>query len=385
MDPTIPEDFGYGEEPRLLRREARRVLDAECPLSAVRRQIETGAPPDEALWSRAAAMGWLGLAVPEAYGGSDLSMVSLATLMEEMGRALFPAPFLGTLFATLLIRDVATPEQQARWLPAIAEGRLKAAVAALEEEGGWDPAAVAATARRDGDRWLLSGAKPLVVDAPSADLLLGTFREPAGVSLFAFDPRAPGVYLSPDSLVDLTRRSAHVALADVGVAEGARLGAPGGAIAALDRALSRLLVALSAEMAGGADRLLQITVDYAKIREQFGRPIGAFQAVKHPLVDMMIDIELTRSLVYRAAAALDHAPSRAPHLARMAKALASDTCANAAAKAVQLHGGIGFTWECDVHLFFRRAQWCKVAFGDAPHHRKRIAEMLLGPATPSLP
>ena len=381
MEPTIPDDFGYGEDQRLLRREARRVLDAECPLSAVRRQIEGGAP-DASLWSRAAEVGWLGLAVPEAHGGSDLSMVSLATLMEELGRALFPAPFLGTLFATLLIREAASPEQQARWLPAIAEGRLKAGVAALELEGGWDPAAVSASARRDGERVLLSGEKPLVVDAPSADLLLGTFREPGGVSLFAFDPRAAGVRLSPEPLVDLTRQSAHVALADVAAREDDRLGPPGGALAALDRVLPRLLVALSAEMAGGAERLLQITVDYAKIREQFGRSIGAFQAVKHPLVNMMMDIELTRSLVYRAAAALDHAPARAPRLARMAKALASDTYAGAAAKAVQLHGGIGFTWECDVHLFFRRAQWCKAAFGDAPHHRKRIAEMLLGPATP---
>jgi alkylation response protein AidB-like acyl-CoA dehydrogenase len=339
--------------------------------------VESGAPPDDALWARAAEVGWLGAAVPEAHGGTDLSAVSLATLMEEMGRALLPSPFLGTLLATLLIREAASAEQQARWLPAIAQGKLKAAAATLEADGGWDHGAVAATARRDGDRLWLSGAKVLVVDAPGAALVVGTFREEAGVSLFAVDPRAPGVRVSPEALVDPTRRSAHVELREVAVGEDARLGAPGEGLAALDRVMPRLLVALAAEMAGGADRALQITVDYAKVREQFGRPIGAFQAVKHPLVNGMVDVELTRSLVYRAAAAIDHAPPRAERLSRMAKALASDTYANAVAKAVQLHGGIGFTWECDVHLFFRRAQWCKAAFGDAAYHRRKIAELVL--------
>lgn len=378
----IPDDLGYGEEQALLRREARRALDAECPLAAVRRHVEGpgegGGDHDGPLWARIIEMGWPGVAVPEAHGGTDLSTTSLATLMEEMGRALLPSPLLGALFAALVLREAASADQQSRWLPEIAAGRLRAAVAAQEFDSGWDLSAIAAVARREGGRILLTGDKPLVIDAPGAGLLIGTFREPEGVSLFAVDPCAEGVRVTPDRLVDFTRRSAHVELRDVAVTDADRLGPPGAGLAALDRVMPRLLVALSAEMAGGADRVLQITVEYAKVREQFGRPIGAFQAVKHPLVDVMIAVELTRSLVYRAAAAVDHAPSQAPRLSRMAKALASDTYATAVAKAVQLHGGIGFTWDCDVQLFFRRAQWSKAAFGDAAWHRAAIGEALLG-------
>jgi alkylation response protein AidB-like acyl-CoA dehydrogenase len=164
----------------------------------------------------------------------------------------------------------------------------------------------------------------------------------------------------------------------VRVGEEARIGQPGAALSILSRVMPPIWTALAAEMVGGADRLLSMTVEYAKIRQQFGRPIGAFQAVKHPLVDVLARVELTRSLVYRAAAAIDHAPAEAERLSRMAKAIASDTYALSAAKAVQLHGGIGFTWECDVQLYFKRAQWSRAAFGDATHHRKRIAEIVIG-------
>jgi alkylation response protein AidB-like acyl-CoA dehydrogenase len=225
---------------------------------------------------------------------------------------------------------------------------------------------------------VLDGAKLLVPDAPSAQLILGTFREGPGVSLFAVNVSAKGVALSADSLGDQTRRSGLVAFKGVAVEEGARVGPTGRGLDALSRVMPRVWTALAAEMAGGAERAFQITLDYAKAREQFGKQIGAFQAVKHPLVNVMVDIEMTRSLVYCAAAALDHEPESAPRLARMAKALASDTYANAVARAVQLHGGIGFTWECDVHLFFKRAQWSKFAFGDAAYHRRHIADTAIG-------
>jgi alkylation response protein AidB-like acyl-CoA dehydrogenase len=374
----IPDDFGYGEDQSILRREARKVLEAECPLETVRKLMETPAGYDEAMWKRMAEMGWLGLAVPEEHGGSDLSMVSLATLAEEMGRALLPSPFLGTLFAALVIREAGSEAQKAAWLPKIAAGDLKGAVAITEEEGGWDPAAVKSTATKGADGIALAGAKTLVLDAPSADLIIGTFREREGVSLFAVEAGARGVSVSPDSLVDATRRSALVRFEGAVVPESARLGEPGSAQAALAKVMPRVWTALAAEMAGGADRILGITVDYAKVREQFDRQIGAFQAVKHPLVDVMVSVEMTRSLLYRAAAAIDHEPSSAERLSRMAKALASDCYSNATARAVQLHGGIGFTWECDVHLFFKRAQWSKFAFGDAAHHRKRIADLVIG-------
>ncbi len=374
----IPDDFGYGEDQSILRREARKALESWCTLEAVRRIMESPAGTDEALWKTMAGMGWLGLAVPEQHGGSDLSMVSLATLAEEMGRALLPSPFLGTLFATLVIRHAASPAQQKAWLPRIVTGDLKGAVATMEKDSGWDLSAVSATATRKGDRIALEGAKHLVTDAPSADLILGTFRETEGLSLFAVEPAAAGAKISPDLLVDGTRRSGCVEFPGVEVAANARIGAPGTALATLALVMPRMWTALAAEMAGGMDRILAITVDYAKVREQFGKPIGAFQAVKHPLVDVMTDVEMTRSLVYRAAAAIDHEPESAERLSRMAKALASDAYANAVAHAVQLHGGIGFTWECDVHLFFKRAQWSKFALGDSAHHRRRIAEIVIG-------
>ncbi|MRG96881.1 acyl-CoA dehydrogenase family protein [Polyangium spumosum] len=373
----IPDDFGYGEEQVLLRREARKLLESSCNTEDVRRSMETPAGFDEGLWTRAAEAGWLGLAVPAAQGGSEMSMTSLAVLMEEMGRALSPLPFFGTLFATLVLREAGSEEEKARWLPAIAEGKVRAAVGSEERRGGWDYGHVEATARREGERIVISGEKELVVDAPSARLLVVTANEAEGPSLFALPAASAGIMVSPDKLVDATRRSGHVRLEDVAVTDADRVGAKGEAITILGRVMPRIWTALAAEMVGGADRLLGMTTEYAKLRQQFGRPIGAFQGVKFPLVDLLAKIELSRSLVYRAAAAIDHAPAQAERLARMAKAHASDTYAFAAAKAVQLHGGIGFTWECDVQLWFKRAQWSRAAFGDAAHHRKRIAEMVI--------
>jgi alkylation response protein AidB-like acyl-CoA dehydrogenase len=373
----IPDDFGHREEETLLRREARKLCESASRTEDVRRVMETPAGYDEGTWQKAAEAGWLGLAVPATFGGSEMSATALAVLMEEMGRALLPLPFLGTLFATLVLREAGTDAQKNEFFPAIVEGKRKVAVGALERAGGWNHGHVEASARREGERILLSGEKELVVDAPSAGLFVVTIREPEGPSLFAVPADAPGVTVLPDHLVDATRRSGALRLEDVAVSASARIGAPGEAIAIVDRVMPRMWVALAAEMVGGADRLLGMTVEYAMIRQQFGRPIGAFQAVKHPLVEILARVELTRSLVYRAAAAIDHAPEESERLARMAKAHASDTYALAAAKAVQLHGGIGFTWECDVQLYFKRAQWSRAAFGDAAHHRRRIAEILL--------
>ncbi|UQA60331.1 acyl-CoA dehydrogenase family protein [Polyangium aurulentum] len=378
MTNVIPDDFGYGEEQAMLRREARKVLEGASTTAAVRGWMETPAGFDEGMWRTAAEAGWLGLAVPAEHGGSGLGAVSLAVLMEEMGRALLPLPFFGALFTTLVLNEAGSDAQKAQWLPDLAEGKLFGAVGTEERAGGWDHAHVEDSARREGDGILLSGQKDLVVDAPSANLVIATFREEAGPSLFAVEARSPGVTLLPDELVDATRRSGAVQFGGVRVGEEARIGAPGAALSILGRVMPRIWAALAAEMVGGADRLLSMTVEYAKIRQQFGRAIGAFQAVKHPLVDVLARVEMTRSLVYRAAAAIDHAPAEGERLARMAKAIASDTYALAAAKAVQLHGGIGFTWECDVQLYFKRAQWSRAAFGDAAHHRRRIAEMVIG-------
>ena len=373
----IPDDFGYGEDQSILRQEARKFLEAECNLEKVRKVMETDAGYEEETWKRLAEMGWLGLAVPEEQGGSGLGMVSLAVLMEEMGRALLPSPFFGTLLATLAIGEGGSAEQKAKWLTAIAAGDLRGTLAATETEGGWDIDEVGATARAKGDAILLDGVKALVPDAPGAHLIIGTFREGDGVSLFAVEQGAEGLTVEKDSLIDQTRRCGLVTFKGVSVSPAARLGSPGRGGDILRKILPGIWIALAAEMAGGAERVFQITLDYAKVREQFGKPIGAFQAVKHPLVNVMVDIEMTRSLLYLAAATLDNEPESAERVARMAKAQASDTYATAVARAVQLHGGIGFTWECDVHLFFKRAQWSKFAFGDAAWHRRCIADMVI--------
>jgi len=373
----IPDDFGYGEEEALLRREARKLCEAGSKTEDVRRVMETAAGFDEALWSKAAAAGWLGIAAPSAYGGSEMSTTALAVLLEEMGRALVPLPFFGALFATLVLREAGSDLQKTQCFPVIVDGNCKAAVGALEREGGWNFEHVATSAEAAGNSIVLRGQKELVVDAPSAQLLLVTAREAEGPSFFAVMAEDPGVKVLKDRLVDATRRSGTVVLDGVSVDASSRVGRAGEAISILGRVMPRIWTALAAEMVGGAEKLLSMTVEYAKIRQQFGRPIGAFQAVKHPLVEVLARIELSRSLVYRAAAAIDHAPEQAERLARMAKAHASDTYSLAAAKAVQLHGGIGFTWECDVQLYFKRAQWSRAAFGDAAHHRKRIASMLI--------
>ncbi len=374
----IPDDFGYGEDQSILRQEARKFLEAECNLQKVRKVMETDAGYEEETWKRLAEMGWLGLAVPEDQGGSGLGMVSLAVLMEEMGRALLPSPFFGTLLATLAIREGGSGEQKAKWLPAIAAGELKGTLAMMEAEGGWDIDRVGATARTEGESVLLDGVKALVPDAPGAGLIIGTFREGEGVSLYAVPQGAEGLRVEQDSLVDQTRRCGLVTFKGVSVSPADRLGESGRGGDILRKILPGIWIALAAEMAGGTERVFQITLDYAKVREQFGKPIGAFQAVKHPLVNVMVDIETTRSLLYLAAATLDNEPESAERVARMAKAQASDAYASAVARAVQLHGGIGFTWECDVHLFFKRAQWSKFAFGDAAWHRRTIADMVIG-------
>lgn len=378
MKNQIPDDLGFGEEQVMLRREARKLCESTFTTAEVRRLMETPAGFDEATWEKVAQAGWLGLAVPAAFGGSEASTTSLAVLFEEMGRVLSTLPCWGTLFATLLIREAGSEAQKAAYLPKFADGSLRAAVGEHERAGGFDQSHVEARAEREGEGISLTGEKELVLDAPSAGLFVVSAREPEGPSLFVVSLDNPGVVVLGDNLVDATRRSGALRLAGAKVSDDARLGAPGEAMAILGRVMPRVWTTLAAEMVGGADRLLGITVEYAKIRQQFGRPIGAFQAVKHPLVDVLAKVELSRSLVYRAAATIDYGTAEeAEKLSRMAKAHASDTYAFAAAKAVQLHGGIGFTWECDVQLWFKRAQWSRAAFGDAAFHRRRIAELVI--------
>jgi alkylation response protein AidB-like acyl-CoA dehydrogenase len=374
--PEVPGDFGFTEEHALLRGEARRFLEERLPIAEVRRRVEAGARFDAALWKELAALGWLGLVLPERFGGAGLGALPLAILMEEMGRRLAPGPFLGNLLAGIALEQGGGDAQRARWCPALAAGDTVATLALVEPGGGFEPDAVAATAEPAEGGWVLRGRKTHVVGGSDAGLLVAAFREPAGrVALFAVELPQAGVSIEDEVTIDPTRPTARVAFDGVRVGRDTRLDGDGGA--ALAATLVRGAAALAAEQVGGAEAVLRMTRDYAVTRKQFDRPIGFFQAVKHPIVDMMIGVELARSLATGAAAALDHAPTGADVYARMAKAQASDTFSAAVRKGVQLHGGYGFTWDCDVHLYFRRAMWTRAMLGDAIHHRRRLADRLL--------
>lgn len=371
----IPWDFGLREEHALVRDEARRFLSERCPMIEVRRVVEEPAGYDPDLWKEIGRLGWLGLEVPEPLGGAGLGSLAGALLLEETGRCLLPSPLLGSLLAEFVIQEAGDPEQQARWLPAVAAGERIASAALTEADGSFEPHAVRSTAEATRNGFRLRGTRIQVVAASEAELLLAPFRVgEKEVAIFAVEAGAPGVEIEAERGVDLTRRTARVRFEDVRVDGTARLAR--GDAGALRRVLVRAWVALAAETVGAAEATLGLTRDYAVERKQFGRPIGSFQAVKHPLVDVMVGVEQARTLAYAAAAAIDAGAPGAEIAARMAKAKASDVLSLAVRKGVQLHGGYGFTWDCDVHFYFRRSLWSRAALGEAREHRRFLGAHL---------
>jgi len=378
----MADDFGFGEDHEILRDGARRFLEARCPLEEVRRLASDPRGHDPKLWKDMAELGWTGLVIPEAHGGAGLGNLHQALLLEEMGRRLLPSPYLGTALATLALLRAGDAEQQARWLPGIASGETVASLGWLEPDGSWEPGGVAATARARGGGWLLSGTKTQVVCGEHAGLVVAPFQvdgtKGREIALFAFAPDGPGLTVEPEVSVDPTHRTARLVLSDARVDASARL-AHGGT-GTWGTILLQAAAWLSAEMVGAAEAILGITRDYAITRKQFERQIGSFQAVKHPLVNDMIGIELARTHAYAAAAAYDREPSPPATGARMAKALISDVLATSVRHAVQFHGGYGFTLDCDVHFYFKRALWSRAMLGDGPHHRRHLAEELFAEA-----
>jgi alkylation response protein AidB-like acyl-CoA dehydrogenase len=375
--PQIPADFGFKEEHEVLRESARRFLAERCPISEVRRLAESTRAHDPALWKEIAQLGWLGLVLPEAHGGAGLGHLHLALLLEETGRRLLPAPVFAALLAGFALESAGSPTQRARLEPAIASGDLLATFALCDAGGGWEATEIEATAvARDGG-FALRGIKPFVVAGAEAGLVIAPFRERGGeLALFAVELPARGVRVESEIGVDPTRKGARLLFEDAFVPAATRLERSGAA--ALHRVHVRGFAALAAEMVGGAESALLMTRDYAIARKQFDRQIGAFQAVKHPIVDVMIGVELARTHALAAAAALDHEPDSAEVPARMAKAIASDVYPAAVRKAVQLHGGYGFTWDCDAHFYFKRALWSRAMLGDGAYHRRFLAGELLG-------
>jgi alkylation response protein AidB-like acyl-CoA dehydrogenase len=375
-------NFGFNDEQELLRSTARKFFENECGSDTVRRLMETpeGISPD--LWTKLAEQGWLGLVYPEAYDGMGLGLVDLVVLMEEMGRAVVPGPYLSAvLLGGLAIVEAGSEAQKKEWLPKIASGDRRVALAWMEPSAQLGPAGVTLTAVEKGGRYTLSGTKLFVHDAHTADALVVAARTrpgagPDGVSLFLLPKATRGLEVTLLPTMDQTRKLCEVALSDVTVGADALLGAAGAGWAPLARVLDRATVALCAEMCGGAQKVLDMTVEYAKIRQAFGRPIGSYQGVKHRAADMLVDVENSKSITYYAAWALDEGAAEAPLAVSMAKAYVSDAYRRVASAGIQLHGGIGFTWEHDLHLYFKRAKGSEFTFGDATHHRERVAQLV---------
>ena len=375
-------NFGFNEEQELLRNTARKFFENECPSDTVRRLMETPEGINAELWKKLAEQGWLGLIFPEPYDGMALGLVDLVVLMEEMGRAVAPGPYFSTvLLGGLAILEAGSDAQKKEWLPKIAAGDKRAAFAWMEPSAQLGPAGITLTAVEKGGKYTLSGTKLFVHDAHTADALVVAARTRPGagadgVSLFLVPKGTKGLTVTLLPTMDQTRKLCEVACAEVVVGADALLGAAGAGWAPLARVLDRATVALCAEMCGGAQKVLDMTVEYAKIRQAFGRPIGSYQGVKHRAADMLVDVENSKSITYYAAWALDENSPEAPLAVSMAKAYVSDAFRRVAAAGIQLHGGIGFTWEHDLHLYFKRAKGSEFTFGDATHHRERVAQLV---------
>lgn len=365
----------HSREQEELRATVRRFLQDKSPSTEVRRLMETDDGYDPVVWSQMAdQLGLQGLAVPEEYGGAGFGYVELIIVFEEMGRALLCAPFFATVaLATNALLRCGDDEAKKAYLPAIATGDTIATLAVTEEGGGLDEGAIMLTAERSGARWTLHGHKSFVLDGHVANLLLVVARTPVGLSLFAVEGSAESISRSALPALDQTRKLARI---EFNHTPARLVGPEGGAGRLLATTLDLAAVALAAEQLGGAQRCLDMSVEYAKIRYQFGRPIGSFQAIKHKCADMLLEVESARSIVNYAGWAAAEGSDELPVVASLAKAYCSEAYSHAAAESIQIHGGIGFTWEHDAHLYFKRAKSSELLFGDPVHHREQLAQRI---------
>ncbi|MDE0604684.1 MAG: acyl-CoA dehydrogenase [Acidimicrobiia bacterium] len=368
-------NFAFSEEQEELRRFVRQFLEDKSPESAVREQMDTEKGYDDAVWNQMAEqLGLQGLIIPEEYGGSGFSYIELIVVLEEMGRALLCAPFFSSvvLAANALIHS-GDEEAKAALLPGIAGGETVAALAFTEENGRWDESGITVEAAADGDNWKISGTKMFVIDGHTADVVLVAARTASGVSLFWCPSDADGLTSTALSTMDQTRKQARLDFDNTPVT---LIGAEGGGWAVLERVLDLAAVALAAEQVGGAQMCLDMSVQYAKDRVQFGRPIGSFQAIKHKCADMLLEVESAKSAAYYAGWCASELNDELPSVASLAKAYCSEAYFHASAENIQIHGGIGFTWEHPAHLYFKRAKSSELLFGDPTYHRELLAQRI---------
>jgi len=373
-------DFAFSEEQDMLRKSARDFLAKECSSKVVRKLMDAPESYDPALWKKVAELGWTALGIPEAYGGVG-SFLDLVVVLEEAGRSLLPGPFFATMgLAVPALLEAGTEAQKKEVLGEIAEGKARATLAYTEPAGRWDAGGLKLSAKPASGGWVLDGVKLFVPDAQAADYTVVAARTRGegedGVSLFLVKGRPKGMTVKPLKTMDMTRRWYEISFKGVELKADALMGSVDKGWAPLKRALEWATAALCAEMVGGAQKVLETSTEYAKTRHQFGKPIGIYQAVSHKLADMLVLAESGRSATYYAAWTVDaDAPDRSV-AASMAKAYVSDAYRKVAGDGIQVHGGIGFTWEHDMHLYFKRAKSSEVTLGDATYHRELVAQHL---------
>jgi alkylation response protein AidB-like acyl-CoA dehydrogenase len=353
--------FGLSESQQILKDTARKFFAGECPMAHTRKFMESETAYDPALWQKLAQQGFTGIIFPEEFGGMGLGKVELVLLMEEAGYALLPGPLLSTLMAGAVIDACGSGEQKQRYLAPICSGEARATLAFVEESAGWDRSQLNVSAA--GEK--LTGKKLFVTDAAVADLVVVVAKD----AVLIVKADAPGMSMQVMKGMDLTRKIYSVELKST---PAERLEGPG-----CERALEIATAALTAEMAGGMQRVLEMTVAYAKTRKQFGKPIGSFQAVQHMCADMYLETESARSAAYYAAWALEENAPDASTAVSIAKMYASDASRTVGNRGIQVHGGMGFTWENDLHLYYRRAKASETMLGDATFHRERIAQLVI--------
>ena len=367
--------FSFSEEHEEFRRTIRNFLTAKSPEQEVRRLMETESGYDTTVWRQMAQqLGLTGLHIPEQYGGSGFTYVELTIALEEMGRALLCAPFFSTVvLATNVLLTVDDPTARVNYLPGIAAGETTATLALSEDSGRWDEAGIEALARRESSGWTITGAKSFVLDGLTADLILVAARSDIGISLFAVPSGARGLTRTALPTMDQTRKLARLEFEDT---PAILLGTDGGGWPILERVLDLACVALAAEQVGGAQQVLEMTVQYASDRVQFGRPIGSFQVVKHKLADMLMEVESAKSAAYYAGWCAAEDNDELPVVAAIAKAYCSTAYSHTTTESIQIHGGIGFTWEHPAHLYFKRAKSSELLFGHPTYYRELLAERI---------
>jgi alkylation response protein AidB-like acyl-CoA dehydrogenase len=368
-------NFAFSDEQEELRTAVRRFLAEKSPETEVRRLMDTTEGYDPAVWSQMAdQLGLQSLTIPEEFGGSGFTYVELLVVLEEMGAALLCAPFFSSVvLAANALLTSGDDEAKKSYLPGIASGETIATLAITEDNGKWDFAGIELAATKKGDGWVLDGHKMFVIDGHVANLIIVAARTAAGVTLFAVPGDAAGLTRTALPTMDQTRKQARLEFSGT---PATLIGTDGGAEAGLSKTLDLAAVALAAEQVGGAQHVLDASVEYAKTRIQFGRPIGSFQAIKHKCADMLLEVESAKSAAYYAAWAAAEDSDELPVVASLAKSYCSEAYFHSAAENIQIHGGIGFTWEHPAHLYFKRAKSSELLLGDPSYHRELLAQRI---------